>query len=192
MVSVPSTMLKIGTSLPSFELPDFEGTRVSSDGFTDEPVLVIFLCNHCPYVKNIAEKLGEKTTEYINKGVRVVGINSNDVENYPADSPEKMKQFAQQHQFEFPYLYDESQEIAQKFKAACTPDIYLFNTDHELVYRGQFDDSRPGNDIVPTGKDLTRAVEKMLNGEEIPEENQQPSVGCNIKWKPGNAPEYFG
>ncbi|MCF7804060.1 MAG: thioredoxin family protein [Candidatus Marinimicrobia bacterium] len=191
MTSVPSTMLKLGTKLPPFELPDYEGNTVSSDEFEGDPVLVIFMCNHCPYVKNIVEKLSERTKEYRENGVHVVGISSNNVEEYPDDSPEKMKQFAEKHDLDFPYLYDESQEVAKAYRAACTPDIYLFNPDHELVYRGQFDDSRPGNGVEPTGADLTAAVNKMLAGEGIPEE-QAPSVGCNIKWKPGNAPEYFG
>jgi len=191
MTSVPSTMLELGTELLPFELPDYDGNTVSSNDFTGDPVLVIFMCNHCPYVKNIVDTLAERTKEYESKGVRVVGINANDIDQYPADSPAKMKEFAEQHGTDFPYLYDESQEVAKAYKAACTPDIYLFDSDHKLVYRGQFDHSRPGNDVEPTGSDLTKAVEKMLADEPVPEK-QTPSVGCNIKWKPGNAPDYFG
>ncbi|MBS1271348.1 MAG: putative peroxiredoxin [Candidatus Marinimicrobia bacterium] len=191
MTSVPSTMMELGTKMPSFELPDYDGNTVSSDDFASDPVLVVFMCNHCPYVKNIVDTLAEKAKDYEAKGVRVVGGNSNDIEQYPEDSPAKMKAFAEEHGIEFPYLYDESQEVAKAYRAACTPDIYLFNADHELTYRGQFDDSRPGNGVEPSGKDLTEAVKKMLAGQPAPEK-QTPSVGCNIKWKPGNAPDYFG
>ena len=190
-MSVPSTMLELGTSLPEFQLPDYDGNIHSTENLDGKPVLVIFICNHCPYVKHIADKLSERVREYQENGVEVFAINANDIERYPDDSPEKMKEFAEAHDLDFPYLYDESQEVAKAYKAACTPDIYLFNSDHRLVYRGQFDDSRPGNGVEPSGNDLTKAVDRMLAGGEIPED-QMPSVGCNIKWKPGNAPDYFG
>jgi len=191
MVATPSTMLKIGTQMPSFNLPDFDGNMYSSEKFDEQPVLVVFMCNHCPYVRHIVDTLSELAEEYQEKGVAVVAISSNDVENYPADSPEKMKQFAEEHDLSFPYLYDESQEVAKDYRAACTPDFFLFDENHKLYYRGQFDGSRPKNEVPVTGKDLTSAVENMLAGKVI-SRDQKPSVGCNIKWKPGNAPEYFG
>jgi len=189
-MSVPSTMLDLGTKLPEFTLPDYDGNTASTDDFKGKPVLVIFICNHCPYVKHIADKLSERAREYQEKGVEVVAISANDINSYPQDSPEKMRQFAERHNFSFPYLYDESQEVAKAYKAACTPDPYLFDENHELVYRGQFDGARPGNNVPVTGEDLSEAVDKMLQGESIPESRQQPSVGCSIKWKPGNAPDY--
>jgi len=191
MVNTPSTMLPLGTTLPAFELPDFDGKIYSSQDYPGEPILVMFLCNHCPFVKHIVDTLSEKVREYQEQGLNVVGISSNDIEAYPSDSPEQMKAFASKHDFSFPYLYDESQEVAKDYKAACTPDFFLFDQNHNLVYRGQFDDSRPGNDVPVTGEDLTEAVEKLLNDEPAPE-MQKPSMGCNIKWKPGNAPDYFG
>lgn len=150
----------------------------------------MFICNHCPYVKHVISKLSDLVKDYQSRGVAVVGINSNDVENYPDDAPEKMKQFAAQHDFNFPYLYDESQSVAKAYRAACTPDFYLFNGEHKLVYRGQMDDARPHSDAPVTGRDLTAAVDNMLAGKPV-FENQMPSMGCNIKWKPGNEPEYF-
>ena len=151
----------------------------------------VFICNHCPYVKLIKESLVEYATEYMPKGVGVVAISSNDVENYPQDSPEKMKEDAEKLGYPFPYLYDETQEVAKAYKAACTPDLFLFDQALELVYRGQFDASRPGNEIEPTGEDLMEATDKVLSGEAVPED-QVPSIGCNIKWKSGNQPDYFG
>lgn len=189
-MSVPSTMLELGTSLPEFELPDYDGNIHSTENLDGKPVLVIFVCNHCPYVKHIADKLSERVREYQENGVEVFAINANDIERYPDDSPEKMKAFAGKHDFSFPYLLDESQEVARAYRAACTPDPFLFDENHRLVYRGQFDGARPGNDVPVTGDDLTEAVNRMLDGEVIPEEDQIPSVGCSIKWKPGNAPDY--
>ncbi len=151
--------------------------------------LIVFMCNHCPYVIHIAQKLSELTREYIANEIVVMGINANDVENYPEDSPEKMIAEVEKRDYPFPYLYDEDQEVAKKYKAACTPDFFLFNENKKLVYRGQFDDSRPGNGLEVTGKDLNQAVENLLNGLE-PLKKQIPSLGCNIKWKKGNEPNY--
>jgi len=173
-------MLKIGTTMPPFELPDFDGNVHSSGEFQGQPVLVVFLCNHCPYVRHVVDTFTERVKEYQEHGVAVVGISANDVENYPQDAPEKMKEFAGEHGFTFPYLYDQSQEVVKAFRAACTPDFFLFDESHKLYYRGRFDGSRPNNDIPVTGEELTRAVNGMLAGETIPRE-QIPSVGCNIK-----------
>lgn len=193
MSRTASTMLQLGTKAPDFKLVDVrDQSGVSLSDFDDyKGLLVIFMCNHCPYVKNIKEKLAEVTGEYREKGIATVAISSNDVENYPDDSPEKMAEEAKKFDYPFPYLYDESQEIARKYHAACTPDFFLFDEERKLVYRGQFDDSRPGNDKPVTGRDLKEAMDMLLDDEGI-KEDQIPSMGCNIKWKPGNAPEYFG
>lgn len=193
MSAVNSTMLELGTKAPGFSLPDvISGETYSLDRFKgNKALLVIFICNHCPYVKQIKESLVEYATDYMPKGVGVVAISSNDVENYPEDRPEKMKEDAERLGYPFPYLYDESQEVAKAYKAACTPDLFLFDENLKLKYRGQFDDARPGNNIEPTGSDLREATDKVLSGEEVPEE-QKPSIGCNIKWKKGNEPKYFG
>lgn len=193
MAAVHSTMLEIGTKAPHFSLPDvISGKNVKLENFKgNRGLLVIFICNHCPYVKLIKDELVEYATDYMDRGVSVVAISSNDVENYPEDSPEKMRVDAEEHGYPFPYLYDESQEVAKAYKAACTPDLYLFDENLELFYRGQFDGSRPKNEIEPTGEDLRNATERMLAGEGPPEE-QVPSIGCNIKWIKGNEPEYFG
>jgi peroxiredoxin len=193
MVAVNSTMLPLGTAAPPFDLPDPRGGgRVTLDDFRGAPaLLVIFLSNHCPYVKHIARELGLLTNRWMAAGVAVVGINSNDVDAYPDDSPEQMVVFARQVGWDFPYLFDEDQTVAKAYRAACTPDFFLFDADRKLVYRGQFDDSRPGNDRPVTGADLRAAVEAVLAGREVPGE-QHPSMGCNIKWKPGNEPPYFG
>ncbi len=191
MAETPSTMLELDTKLIDFELFDFDNIKFSTKQLDGKPVLIVFICNHCPFVKHIIKKFSGLAKDYQKKGVAIVAINSNDIEAYPQDAPDKMKIFARLNQFSFPYLLDETQEIAKLFKAACTPDFYLFNKDHELVYRGQFDDSRPGNNIEVTGSDLTRAINDMLENKKITFE-QYPSVGCNIKWKTGNQPEYFG
>lgn len=193
MSRTPSMMLELGTRAPDFTLPDTASeTDVSLSDFDDyKGLLVVFMCNHCPYVKNIKEKLAEVAREYREKGVATVAISSNDAENYPDDRPDKMAEEADKFDYPFPYLYDESQDVAKKYRAACTPDFFLFNKERKLVYRGQFDDSRPGNDKPVTGKDLTDAMDRLLEGKEM-KENQAPSVGCNIKWKAGNEPEYFG
>lgn len=187
----PSTMLPLGTSAPEFALPDTDGQTVRLSDFKDAPALVVaFICNHCPYVKHIRESLRDVAKELQSKGVAVVGISSNDVTSHPDDAPEKMRVEKDSVGYTFPYLYDETQEVAKAYKAACTPDFYVFDRSHSLVYRGQFDDSRPGNDIPLSGKDLKAAVEAVLSGQPVPAQ-QKPSIGCNIKWKPGNEPEYF-
>ena len=192
MVLTPSTMLPLGTQAPDFSLPDTHGKRVSLADFNGAPaLLVIFMCNHCPYVKHVADALAKLAGEYQNKGVAVVGINANDVANYPDDSPEKMVVEAESRGYTFPYLYDESQQVAKAYHAACTPDFYVFDKDQKLVYRGQMDGSRPDSGIPVTGEDLRAALDAVLSGGPVPAE-QQPSIGCNIKWKPGNEPDYFG
>jgi len=191
MAETPSTMLTLGTKAPPFRLPDPHGQWVSLDDFHDAPAfLVVFMCNHCPYVKHIRSRFAELAKEYQAKGVGVVGINSNDIESYPDDGPEKMAEEIKQVGYTFPYLCDESQEVAKAYRAACTPDFYLFDRDRGLVYRGQFDDSRPGNGRPVTGADLRAALDAVLAGRPVPSK-QRPSLGCNIKWKRGNAPEYF-
>ena len=183
MVATQSTMVTLGTQAPTFVLPDTEGKIKRLSDFFDAPaLLVIFMCNHCPYVIHIREKLVELVREYQVKGVAVVGINSNDVENYPEDSPAKMKEYAEQYGYTFPYLYDETQEVAKAYDAVCTPDFFLFDRDRKLVYRGQMDASRPKSDTPVTGADLRAALDAVLAGEEVPSV-QIPSMGCNIKWK---------
>ena len=192
MTTTPSTMSPLGMEAPDFELPDTRGETVTLEDFEEAPaLLVVFLCNHCPYVKHIREELAEFAREYREKGLEVVGISSNDVEQYPEDSPERMREVKEEVGFPFPYLYDESQEAAKAYGAACTPDFFLFDEDRKLVYRGQFDGSRPGNDVPVTGEDLRRATDRTLEDREV-SEDQAPSVGCNIKWKPGNEPAYAG
>jgi peroxiredoxin len=191
MVRTPSTMMRLGTTAPDFSLPDVDGKTVSLADFQDAPALVVaFICNHCPFVKLIAPRLAETGRMYLEKGVAVVAINSNDVENYPDDSPEKMKQEVADRGYTFPYLYDGTQEVAHAYRAACTPDFYLFDADRRLVYRGQFDAARPDSGIPVTGEDLTAAVEAVLAGRPVAVD-QRPSIGCNIKWKAGNEPDYF-
>jgi peroxiredoxin len=192
MALTPSTMLDLGTKAPDFRLTDTEGKTVSLDDFRGAPaLLVIFLCNHCPYVKHVRNELARLGREYQARGVAVVGISSNDVEAYPDDSPEKMRQEKAEVGYTFPYLHDETQEVAQAYQAACTPDFFLFDGDQRLVYRGQLDDSRPGNPIPVTAKDLRAALDAVLAGAPVPEK-QRPSMGCNIKWKPGREPHYAG
>lgn len=192
-MAVPSTMLELGTKAPDFSLPDtVTGANFNLDGFVgNRALLVMFICNHCPYVKNIRQGLIDYATEYMSQNVGVVAISSNDIINYPDDSPHQMKKEAVDYGYPFPYLYDETQETAKAYRAACTPDFFLFNEKLELVYRGQFDSSRPGNDKPVTGEDLRDATDLVLAGEPVPEE-QTPSIGCNIKWKKGNEPDYFG
>jgi peroxiredoxin len=192
MALTPSTMLDLGTKAPDFRLTDTEGKTVSLDDFRGAPaLLVVFLCNHCPYVKHVRHELARLGRDYQARGAAVVGISSNDVAAYPDDSPEKMRQEKAEVGYTFPYLYDESQEVAQAYQAACTPDFFLFDRDQKLVYRGQLDDSRPGNPIPVTGKDLRAALDAVLAGAPAPEK-QRPSMGCNIKWKPGREPRYAG
>lgn len=191
MVSVNSTMMPLGSEMPSFALPDPTGQTISSSSFEGTPLLVMFICNHCPYVKHIRPRLAEVTKDLAGKGLAVVGINSNDSELYPDDSPEAMKAEADEFGYTFPYLVDEDQSVAKAFRAACTPDLFLFDGKGKLAYRGQFDSSRPKNDEPVTGADLQAAAEAVLEGRPVPED-QRPSIGCNIKWKPGNEPDYFG
>ncbi len=191
MTLTPSTMLSLQSVAPDFDLPDTQGNTVSLKDFdTSKAVVVIFMCNHCPYVLHIKDKLIDVAAEYIHKGIAFVGISANDIRTHPADAPDKMAQFVQEHKLPFPYLYDESQEVAKAYKAACTPDIYVFDAQLKLVYRGQFDDSRPGNNSAVTGQDLTNALDAILAGAEV-SSDQKPSLGCNIKWKLGNEPGYF-
>ncbi len=189
MVAVNSTMLPLGTKAPQFRLPDTSGKMVSLSDFKNAPaLLVVFMCNHCPYVKHIRAGLAQVARDYMPRRVGMVGINSNDVANYPADSPAKMAEEVKSAGYIFAYLYDESQEVAKAYRAACTPDIFLFDKEQRLFYRGQFDDSRPGNAIPVTGQDLRAALDAVLAGKPT-SPNQKPSIGCNIKWKPGNEPD---
>lgn len=193
MVATPSTMLALGTPIPDFALPNaMDGRQITPADFADKKALLImFICNHCPFVKHVKDEIGRLSRRYLPKGVGFVAINSNDLGAYPQDGPEHMKELAQQERWEFPFLLDESQGVAKAFKAACTPDFFLFDGGGKLVYRGQMDDSRPGNDIPVTGKDLRAATDAVLAGRLVSHE-QRPSVGCNIKWQPGNEPDYFG
>lgn len=191
MVAVNSTMLPLGTDAPDFRLPDTQGRTVALADFKGKPLVVMFICNHCPYVKHIRGALAQLGHDYLPRGMAIVGISSNDVANYPQDGPDKMKEEAKAAGYTFPYLYDSSQSVAHAYRAACTPDFYVFDKDHRLVYRGQFDDSRPGNAIPVTGRDLRAAIDSVLAGKSVPAA-QKPSIGCNIKWKAGNEPEYFG
>ena len=185
-----STMLPLGTPAPDFRLPDPGGRTVSLDDFQQaSALLVAFICNHCPYVQHIRRGLAAFAREYQAKGLAIVGINSNDAGEYPEDGPQKMVDEVKAAGYVFPYLYDETQAVAKAYRAACTPDLFLFDRSRALVYRGQFDDSRPGNGISVTGKDLRAAADAALAGRPIPAA-QKPSMGCNIKWKAGNEPEY--
>ena len=191
MALTPSSMLPLGTTAPDFKLPDPDGKVVSLADFKDKPaLLVLFICNHCPYVKHIRTGLAQLARDYLPKQVAIIGINSNDAANYPEDSPAKMKAEVKSAGYTFPYLYDESQAVAKAYRAACTPDLYLFDQNHRLVYRGQFDDSRPGNGIPVTGRDLRAALDAVLAGKPVLPD-QKASVGCNIKWKAGNEPDYY-
>lgn len=192
MVKTPSTMLPLGTPAPDFTLPNVDGSTVSLSDFAGaKGLLVVFMCNHCPFVIHIADELAKFAEDYMARGLAVVGISSNDVNTHPQDSPDKMKQEAAARGYKFPYLYDESQDVAVSYKAACTPDFFLFDADQKLVYRGQFDSSRPESGIPVTGEDLRAAADAVLVGEK-PSDDQRPSIGCNIKWTPGGEPEYFG
>ena len=193
MALTPSTMLELGTPAPAFALPEpATGKQVNLEDFSgSKALLVLFICNHCPYVKHIADALASFAREYQPKGVAVVAISSNDAGYRAEDGPEFMAQEARQRGYSFPYLYDESQAVAKAYRAACTPDLFLFDAEHKLVYRGQFDASRPGNDIPVSGADLRAAADALLAGEPMPAQ-QIPSIGCNIKWKQGNEPDYFG
>lgn len=192
MAGTNSTMLPLGTQAPLFSLPSWDGGLVSLDTLRNSPgLLVMFLCPHCPFVKHIRSGLAEFARDYQARGLAVIAINSNDIDQFPDDSPEKMAEEAKEAGYTFPYLFDESQEIAKAYEAACTPDFFLFDGDQKLVYRGQFDGSRPTNGVLVTGEDIRAAADAVLKGQPIPA-HQAPSLGCNIKWKPGNAPKYFG
>ena len=182
MALTPSTMLPLGTPAPDFRLPSTGGKTVSLADFKGRPLLVVFMCNHCPYVKHIRAGLAQLARDYILRGIGMVGISSNDVANYPDDGPAKMAEEVKSAGYIFPYLYDETQNVAKAYDAACTPDIYLFDRGRRLVYRGQFDASRPGNGIPVTGKDLRAALDAVLAGKPT-STMQTPSMGCNIKWK---------
>lgn len=191
MVKTASTMLPLGTQAPDFALTNVDGKTVSLADFESaSALLVIFMCNHCPFVKHIASGLANLAEEYQAKGVAVVGISSNDVENYPQDSPEAMKQEARDQGYSFPYLFDETQSVAKAYRAACTPDFFVFDKQQQLAYRGQMDSSRPGSGIPVTGEDLRQALDRVLAGDSV-NGDQTPSIGCNIKWKPGQEPDYF-
>ncbi len=192
MALTASTMLSLGSKAPGFRLPDTAGKMVALEDFQGKPaLLVVFLCNHCPYVKHVRASLAALAKQYQGKGVAVVGISANDVRSHPDDSPENMAREKLEAGYTFPYLYDESQAVAKAYQAACTPDFYVFDRDQSLVYRGQMDGSRPGNDVPNDGRDLRKALDAVLAGTPI-DASQKPSLGCNIKWKRGNAPAYFG
>lgn len=185
-------MLALGTPAPDFRLPQPDGKVVTLSELRGAPALLVaFICNHCPYVKHIRSGLAQVAKDYKPRGVAVVGISANDVTNYPADSPAKMAEEAKSAGYIFPYLYDETQGVAKAYRAACTPDFYVFDQEQRLVYRGQFDDSRPGNGLPVTGKDVRGALDAVLAHKPLTG-TQRPSIGCNIKWKPGNEPDYFG
>ncbi|MHC4624109.1 MAG: thioredoxin family protein [Planctomycetota bacterium] len=190
MTVTASTMMPLGTKAPDFALPDTQNNMISMTDFEQAPaLLVIFMCNHCPFVKHILHPMVELIKDYQARGVAVIGICSNDADSYPEDRPEMMAQLAREAGFTFSYLYDQTQEVAKSYRAACTPDFFLFDNQRSLVYRGQMDDSRPGNDIPATGADLRAALDAVLEQKQGPEQ-QKPSMGCNIKWKPGNEPDY--
>lgn len=192
MAQTPSTMLPLGTPAPAFGLPEpATGNTVSLDDFRDAPaLLVIFMCNHCPFVKHLRQGLAQFAREYQDRGLAIVAVSANDVANYPEDSPARMVEEARVFGYPFPYLYDETQVVAKAYRAACTPDFFLFDAGRKLVYRGQFDGSRPGNNLPVTGADLRAAADAALAGQPV-SSNQKPSIGCNIKWKAGNGPEYY-
>jgi peroxiredoxin len=191
VVKTASTMLPLGTKAPDFSLVNVDGSSAALHDFEGAPaLLVVFMCNHCPFVIHVADELARLAAEYQRQGVAVVGINSNDPSQYPLDSPEKMVHEAEERGYTFPYLFDETQEVAKAYRAACTPDFFLFDKSQRLVYRGQLDDSRPGSSIPVTGHDLRAALDAVLQGHPVPTP-QKPSLGCNIKWKPGSEPDYF-
>ena len=193
MVLTPSTMLPLGTAVPAFSLPDLNGRMVSPADFRDAPALLVaFICHHCPFVTHIRTGFAQFTAEYLARGLAIVAINSNDADAFPEDGPAGMKEEAAAAGYVFPYLFDETQEVAKVFRAACTPDLFLFDRGRQLVYRGRFDESRPRtNPPMPvTGRDIRAAVDAVFAGRPV-SPDQKGSVGCNIKWKPGNAPDYF-
>ena len=193
MVKTASTMLPLGTAAPEFQLQDVvSGKTISLDNYQDsKALLVMFICQHCPFVKHVQDQLAKLGQDYSQQPLGIVAISANDVANYPNDAPDKLKQMALELNFNFPICYDESQEVSKAYTAACTPDFFLFDSDNQLAYRGQLDDSRPSTDIPVTGRDLRQAIDLVLEGKMVDFE-QKPSIGCNIKWKPGNEPDYFG
>ena len=192
MARVTSTMLELGTPASPFDLPDAHGNlHTLADGHDAPALVVTFICNHCPFVLHIGRELGIVTQRMMAKGVAVVGINANDTDAYPDDAAEHMAPTARRFGWDFPYLLDTDQSVAHAYRAACTPDFFVFDGQRRLVYRGQFDGSRPGNDVPVTGADLHRAVNAVLSGEPVASD-QHPSMGCNIKWRPGNEPDWFG
>jgi len=192
MVATPSTMLPLGSTLPPFTLSGPDATTWSTEDAVGVPALVVaFLCPHCPYVKHVEARFGEVAADLMNRGAAVVGVQSNAVEDYPQDGPAGMAAQAVTHGFRFPYLLDASQEVAKAFRAACTPDFFVFDGEQRLAYRGQFDGSRPANGLPVTGGDLLAAVEALLDGGTVAED-QAPSIGCSIKWRAGNEPDYVG
>jgi peroxiredoxin len=193
MARTESTMLPLGSLAPDFALPDVTTSQIIhlADFRGKAGLLVIFLCRHCPFVIHIQAELSRLGADFVPQNLGIVGISANDAEHYPDDAPEKLKEMVAELNLNFPILYDESQAIAKAYQAACTPDFFLFDGDLKLVYRGQLDDARPGNDLPVTGADLRQAIASVL-ANKAPDPNQKPSIGCNIKWKPGNAPSYFG
>jgi peroxiredoxin len=192
MALTESTMLfELGAPAPDFHLPDVvTGKTISLDTFAGKKALVVmFICRHCPYVVHVKEELARLGRDYAGQPAGIVAISANDAASYPMDAPASLKQMAEELGFQFPYCYDESQETAKAYAAACTPDFYVFDENRKLVYRGQLDDSRPGNGVPVTGRDLRAAIDAVLAGRPV-SSNQKPSIGCNIKWKPGNAPRY--
>ncbi len=192
MAATESQMLALGTEAPQFSLSDTDGQQHSLDGSESvDAYLVMFICNHCPFVKHVATELARVGNDYGSQNVAIYAINSNDAQSHPGDNAEAMKQEIASRGYTFPYLIDEDQTVAKSYRAACTPDFYVFSADRKLVYRGQLDGSRPSNDIAVTGSDLRTALDAVLAGSPVGED-QTPSIGCNIKWKPGNEPEWFG
>ncbi len=191
MTATPSTMLELGTTMPAFRLPSLNGEFVASSQFDGAPgVLIVFLCPHCPFVRHVRHEIARFGRDYQAKGLVMTGINSNDISTFPMDGIEGMTQEVRETGYTFPYLRDESQEVARAFRAACTPDFFLFDRNGKLVYRGQLDSSRPGNGVPVNGSDLRAAADAVLAGR-TPAADQKPSIGCNIKWKAGNRPDYF-
>ena len=191
MVRTPSTMLPLGTQAPDFELPNVDGRMVGlAEAAGPRGTVVMFICNHCPFVKHVADQLAMLARDYASHGISFVAISSNDVAAHPADSPEQMVRESEERGYLFPYLYDETQDVAKAYHAACTPDFYLFDAQRKLSYRGQLDSSRPGNGIPVTGSDLRGAIDALISGRPAVAE-QTPSIGCNIKWKAGQEPPYF-
>ncbi|MEB3230074.1 MAG: thioredoxin family protein [Leptolyngbyaceae bacterium] len=193
MVLTASTMMALGTPAPDFQLEDVTtGQMISLQALgTPKAILMMFICCHCPFVKHVQGQLAQLGHDYGNQGVAIVAISANDAEKYPADAPERLKEMAETLGFTFPVCFDASQQVAKNYTAACTPDFFLFDGDRHLVYRGQLDGSRPSNGIPVTGEDLRAAIDAVLAGQSV-SSDQQPSIGCNIKWKQGNEPEYFG